>query len=468
MKTKIFCLVLFILGIISLLTGSYFIFLQKRIYVGEYQSLITQEVKNEYIDDIPKVCYGTFVNCDILNADISGEVDTNTVGEYQLKYKYHYLENEEEIIRTVSVVDSTPPELTFEGEIKYCKNGKALGDNFSAIDNYDGDIKDKVIVKEYDDGTYLEVSDENSNLTKKNVVATLDESVKTNIELTSGKVYILVGNKYEEPGYKAIDPCDGDITDKVVVTNNIKTSTAGSYNVTYVVENSTGNKTTIKRDVAVIKKNSVIYPTGKTIYLTFDDGPGPYTKKLLDILDKYNVKATFFVTNQFSNNTYLSYIKDEAARGHAVGVHSYSHNYKIYKSVDAYFSDLNKMNEVIKKQTGSYSYIVRFPGGSSNTVSRSYAKGIMKTLANELTNRGYVYFDWNLSSGDAGGCTTSSCVYNNVKKYLKGNYVNILMHDIKSYTVNAVEDVIKYGLEKGYTFLPITTNSPTFHQKIAN
>ena len=98
-------------------------------------------------------------------------------------------------------------------------------------------------------------------------------------------------------------------------------------------------------------------------------------------------------------------------------------------------------------------------------------KKVALTLSNELTNRGYVYFDWNVCGEDAGSCAksgSSSCVKNTVIKYMNGKYLNILLHDIKGYTVNAMEDIIKAGLAKGYTFMGLSQNSPTFHQKIAN
>ena len=152
----------------------------------------------------------------------------------------------------------------------------------------------------------------------------------------------------------------------------------------------------------VILYDEVFPLDSKIIYLTFDDGPGMYTKRILDVLEEYNVKATFFVTNQFPKYEYL--IKNEYEKGHAIGVHTYSHNYrKIYSSFENYIDDVNKMNEIIKKYTGNFSNILRFPGGSSNTISRKYKKGIMTELTREVSNLGYTYFDWNVASGDVNG-----------------------------------------------------------------
>ncbi len=158
-------------------------------------------------------------------------------------------------------------------------------------------------------------------------------------------------------------------------------------------------------------------PGDKVVYLTFDDGPGAYTQQLLDVLDKYNVKATFFVTN--ASPKYQDMIAKEYAAGHSIGIHTYSHDYnKIYASEEAYFEDLEAMQDVIVKQTGETTNIIRFPGGSSNTVS-DITPGLMTTLTQEVQNRGYQYFDWNVASGDAGETTDTETVVSNVISGIK-------------------------------------------------
>lgn len=208
----------------------------------------------------------------------------------------------------------------------------------------------------------------------------------------------------------------------------------------------------------------------KEIYLTFDDGPGQYTEKLLGILDKYDVKATFFVTNQYSD--YIDLIKKEAEAGHSVVVHTYSHDYgKIYKSEKAYFADFDKMADLIEAQTGERPTIFRFPGGSSNTISAKYSKGIMTKLTKAAEERGLVYSDWNVSSGDAGETTKTEKVYKNVIKEIKQNGripSVVLQHDIKGFSVDAVEDIIKWGLDNGYTFKAMTETEGIVHHGVNN
>ena len=254
-------------------------------------------------------------------------------------------------------------------------------------------------------------------------------------------------------------------------TNNIDTSKIGVYNINYSVTDSSNNTGTATRKIYVYQQQTLEQtrnPGNKVVYLTFDDGPYKYTSSLLDVLDKYNVKATFFVTNQYPAYQYL--IAEEARRGHTVAINSYSHNYsEIYSSEEAYFNDLNAIREIIINQTGKAPSIVRFPGGTDNTVSRHYNIGIMSRLTSALSNMGYRYCDWNVSSGDAGGVQTRDSVYNNVTTGIANRNVSVvLQHDIKGFSVDAVEDIIVWGLANGYTFLPLDTSSPMVHSTPAN
>ena len=123
----------------------------------------------------------------------------------------------------------------------------------------------------------------------------------------------------------------------------------------------------------------------------------------------------------------------------------------------------------VEKIAGEKSKIIRFPGGSSNTVSRRYTKGIMTSLTKEVINRGYHYFDWNISSGDAGEAHSSTDVYNNVINNLDINGINmILMHDVNPNTASALKNIIRYGKEKGYRFQRITYDTKMITHKVYN
>ncbi len=198
----------------------------------------------------------------------------------------------------------------------------------------------------------------------------------------------------------------------------------------------------------------------KVCYLTFDDGPSENTLKILDILKKYNVKATFFVIGTGK----LDYVKRIVAEGHTVGLHCNNHTYSsVYASSSAYYTDLNAISSKVEKVCGVKSNIVRFPGGTSNTASRKYCPGLMTKLSKEMPQMGYYYFDWNVDSGDASGNNIAvSKIMSNIKGYgtSRKNAV-VLMHDTsaKDTTVTALPQIIEYYISAGYYLAPLSQNS---------
>ena len=205
----------------------------------------------------------------------------------------------------------------------------------------------------------------------------------------------------------------------------------------------------------------------KTVYLTFDDGPSQYTSQILTILDSYGVKATFFVKNGGKYN-YL--MKEIVNRGHAIGLHSYTHNYKsIYSSDEAYLADLQKISDLVVQQTGVETKIMRFPGGGSNSISRRYSKGIMTRMTKSVTDMGYVYFDWNCSNGDADGANTVTRQLSFCSNYPKSsNTIIVLMHDTKPATMESLGEIIEYYHSQGMKFDVLTTSTPVIHHKVTN
>ena len=212
-------------------------------------------------------------------------------------------------------------------------------------------------------------------------------------------------------------------------------------------------------------------PNEKVLYLTFDDGPSKNTTKILDILDQYGAKATFFVIHTYDGCE--AQIKQIYERGHAIGLHSYSHKFSIYSSMDDYFADLNQISDLVYNATGVRSKLVRFPGGTSNTISKDYCAGIMTALAEELPKRGYYYFDWDWDSTDASGNTVSADkIYQNSIKAAQNDdhHVILLMHDapIKTTTVEALPRVLQYYKDQGYRFDKLSETSYTYHHNPNN
>lgn len=213
-------------------------------------------------------------------------------------------------------------------------------------------------------------------------------------------------------------------------------------------------------------------PARKIMYLTFDDGPSKNTQAVLDILDQHNIKATFFVTG--SQPDYFPMIKTIYEKGHALGIHTYSHDYaEIYKNLDAYFSDLEKIKNLIYEQTGFATKLLRFPGGSSNTISNRYSKGIMSKLVEEVEKKGYVYFDWNAHNGDGNSHLDPNTLFHKAIQDVKGkDIVMMLMHDGtgNQETVASLDQTLTQLKNDGWQFEVIDQEKemPIFHHHVHN
>ena len=459
-----------IFGVIALGIGLFFIeesYTEAILHGGK---TVTTTVKEEYHD----LGFDLYHNNRLLSHDnytytTKNNIDINELGEYTFSYDIKYHLRTFHLERKVLVVDDIEPVITpnlEKVERDFCtkKDKKEL--KYTALDNYDGDLSDKIEKNEVEDNIILSVTDKSGNRGTVSIPIDYGKKPSNYIKLTGGStVYVKVNGTYKEQGAAYYDGCGKKLDNPVQVSGSVNTKKTGNYTITYTV--SDGTKKT--RKVVVYKETESVITgsgNGKILYLTFDDGPGPYTQKILNTLAKYGVKATFFVTNQFPG--YVSMIKKEHEAGHVVAVHTYTHNYNIYKSVDAYVKDFNKMNDVIAKYTGSRSRLFRFPGGSSNTISRNYAKGVVKKIANKMTNDGYRYFDWDVSSGDAAGAGRSK-IYSNVVNGVKScSKCIILMHDIKSTTANELDNILKTLTSKGYRFGTLSMTSPTVHHAIAN
>lgn len=202
----------------------------------------------------------------------------------------------------------------------------------------------------------------------------------------------------------------------------------------------------------------------RKVYLTFDDGPSGNTNRILDILAKYDVKATFFVVGK-EEEEYRPLYKRIVEEGHTLAMHSYSHKYQeIYQSVDSFSADLTKLQEFLYEVTGVWCRYCRFPGGSSNRVSRVD----MHELIAYLDEQDMYYFDWNISSGDASSSYISSGdIIRNCTAGLKEyDEAIILMHDAsdKNSTVEALPGLIETIQAMDDTkIVPITDETEQIH-----
>lgn len=419
------------------------------------------------------------------------------IGTYQVRYRCSYHKEMLEETRTVTVRDTNAPVITLVPD-EHFNATKADGfreAGYSASDNHDGDLTARVEVQVLEDKVIYTVSDLSGNVTTEEREILWAPSEPTLLLYGDSTVSIPAALNYTDPGYAAYDGIGAEVTGQVEISfrkegessdtqkekdKDISEFTPylpGTYYLTYTVEYSGTLKKQAERTVIVmaaeLPKSEA--PAKKTVYLTFDDGPGPYTEELLDVLKYYGVKATFFVTNQFPDYTDL--LSREFIEGHTVAVHTYCHDYKtIYSGVEEYCEDFFQMRELIYEKTGYYTNMFRFPGGSSNTVS-AFNKGIMTTLSQTMPALGYKAFDWNCSSGDAAvNSATSDYIFNYATTGPEGieqaintfGYAVLLQHDTKDFSVEAVSKIIEWGLAKGYEFAAMDMTSPRAWHAVNN
>ena len=240
----------------------------------------------------------------------------------------------------------------------------------------------------------------------------------------------------------------------------------GTYQAVYTAKDRSGNQAEIVQNITVEANPEW---DAKIVYLTFDDGPSENTKKILDILDQYQAKATFFVTgnNQKKNDL----IRQAHEKGHSIGLHTYTHDYaSVYSSEEAYFKDLQEISDMVEELTGEKSRLIRFPGGSSNTISKKYVPGLMTRLTQAVQEKGYQYFDWNCDSTDASGNNVPEEKLIAAATSSSAKHINILMHDTdaKNTTVKALPKIIEHYRKLGYAFKGLTVDSYAPHHHVNN
>lgn len=442
---------------------------------------IIQEYHSPFADPGASACFdGFFMKEKAIAVKTTGEVNTERLGTYRLTYSAEYVMDlyfftipcQVTVTRDVRVVDTRAPEIRLITNPDYftLPGGTYEEEGFTAVDNHDGDITAAVVRTQTQDQVIYTVTDSSGNTAQVTRAIEYTDPIAPELTLLGAPhIMLQVGTAYTEAGAVAMDNCDGDLSQQVTVTGEVDTNQEGIYTLQYSVKDNFGNETTAQRVIFVSKMPVVpgvphtqyedpLPSNGKVIYLTFDDGPSEHTPKLLDILDKYQVKASFFVV--YSGNKPV--LQRMAQAGHTVAIHSASHDYSyIYSSVENYLNDLYITQYNIEQATGIKTMMFRFPGGTANTVSRQYRTGIMTELVQELTCRGFRYFDWHVDSKDAVGAETRDEIYYNAVSGI-GNRKNtvILQHDVTARSVEAAEMIIQWGIANGYSFLPLTMESP--------
>lgn len=456
--------------LIILITGClFYISQQPRIH------FIQDEIHLSLYDEVKPYDYIEIAShIDIEELQINNQVNNQKLGKYEIQYQYH----NKIFTLDVYIDDTIPPQFEIN-HIKVLRN--ATVDPKVLVKNIQDDSSTIVYFKE----DYL------FNEIKRYKVCVVVEDGYEN--KTEKYAYVMVVEKDEEPPtIKGLDVLRVSLNEKVdlkkdievvddidfnpqltIDDHNLNIKKVGSYDVIYHVEDKYGNKATYTRIIQVVSpydNKEAIADGKKTCYLTFDDGPSHNTEKVLEILDKYQIKATFFVTAE--NKEHAKYIKEAYQKGHTIGLHAYEHDYEhLYTASQNFLNDLKKSDEYVYQQTGVHTKVMRFPGGSSNMVSAKYNKGIMSVLTKKVIDQGYQYYDWNCMNGDAEGKKTVKEMIQTVKETVKDQEdIMLLMHDgiQQDNTVKALPDIIEYLKKQDYEFKAVDTTSPTFHHTVQN
>ncbi|WP_058005186.1 polysaccharide deacetylase family protein [Heyndrickxia sp. FSL K6-6286] len=197
---------------------------------------------------------------------------------------------------------------------------------------------------------------------------------------------------------------------------------------------------------------------GKVAYLTFDDGPNAHTERILNILKKYDAKATFFMLND-NMAAHQTVVKEMVSEGHGVGCHGVTHDQqKFYRSPASAVGEMNTCLSTLAKITGQHSTVIRVPYGSKPYMTTNYRKA--------MDAKGYQMWDWNVDSLDwklLNGPKTANYTINQIKALQKsGTSPLILFHD-KATTADALPAVLSYLKENGYELLPITNDIEAYN-----
>lgn len=415
------------------------------------------------------------------NVKQKGEINYNKIGDYKIKYEVNTLIGKYIKEVDVKIIDSKKPKIDLKEDKIYKQPyyTEYSEPGYIAMDEYEGDLTSKVTVKKeiINDEEYnllYEIEDSSGNKEKEIRKVIITDDIPPEITLNGdNNIIIPLNQEYIENGAIAIDKKDGDLTNKIQIEGKVDSSNEGTYYITYKVQDKSKNEA-IKKRIVIVKKpeeiNVDINDEIGIIFLTFDDGPSSnITPKILDILKGNNIKATFFILNY--NEEEERIVKREYEEGHTIGIHGYSHDYsKIYESEAAYIENITKLQTKIEATTGYKSTITRFPGGSSNTISK-FNPGIMTRLSKIVKENGFTYFDWNVSSEDAVGADKPEELYNNVVNGLSKNKRNfVLMHDFEKNEaiVEALPKIIEYANENGYVFEKITPETPMLTHRIFN
>lgn len=324
---------------------------------------------------------------------IDSNIDTNIIGNYYVDYSLKIGGKTLHVRRNVKVIDDIPPVIKLKGDqiTEISINSEYKEPGFTAIDEYDGDVTDKVeIIGEVNTENYGEyvitykVHDNSNNINQVNrIVKVIDEEPPT-IQCQNNYSVFRSGNII---GCKAIDNFDGDITNKIKIIGNYDVDTKGIYKVTYTVSDEAGNETV--KEHKLVTYNEKEEPKA---YITFYDISNT-TEEILEILEKQQIKATFFISKQTKEQNY-NYLNEIIETENEIGITDVN-NQNIYKDLNTFTSYFKEMQKIIKEKTGKIVTIYGFNN------EEKIEKTKLNQIKEYLRNNNIEYYDCDTMSSES-------------------------------------------------------------------
>ena len=287
------------------------------------------------------------------------------------------------------------------------------------------------------------------------------------IELTDGEeLTVLCGRPFRAPGCRAFGEDGSDRTESVTVTGEVVCWRVGEYELRYTLTQDGETLAERTRLVRVVPQElpETKEAEAKVIYLTFDDGPCKDTPELLDILARYDAKATFFIVAHHHDED-LAVLPRMAEEGHAIGIHANYHpEGNLTDNEERFFEDIMQVQELVYRYTGDYASLYRFPGSSRNASwLTSGDNGGFDALTQKLHDMGLRFYDWNLQIEDkATGApgTLDNFIFGVPRAELP---LIVLQHDVRYFSIAAMERMLQWGVENGYEFRAMDATVPEVH-----
>lgn len=273
------------------------------------------------------------------------------------------------------------------------------------------------------------------------------------------------GVPFCDPGFRALDRDGQERNEQVQTQGQVVSWKPGEYELRYSFVDSEGCRLQRERRVRVVPAElPETVQREKVVYLSFDDGPCQNTREVLELLEKYDAKASFFVI--LNQKKYLDLLPEIREAGHSIGIHAYKHPYEwLYLSEESFFEDFMRAQEILYDYTGSYACISRFPGGSrtANGYLSVKMEDGWKGVEQRLADMGIRYYDWNMQI-EASRSGSSEQTFQNFCQMLPEQSVPIvLQHDTRDYSVKALEKILQWGTENGYRFEAMDNTVPEVH-----